>query len=115
MSRARFDTGKSLPVSGFEREWLVEVALEEGTLLNERPRSQHAAHEVRRRIGDESLWREDRGQDIAPPAAADQDLTAAVSGAFKQDDAMAGARRENRRHQPRSTRANDDDQGSADE
>ena len=115
VARAIRDAGKSLPVSASSASGWPRSLLEERTLLNERPRAQHAAHEVRRRIGDESLGREDRGQDIAPPAAADQDLAAAVSGAFKQKDAMAGARREDRRHQPRGAGANDDDQGSADE
>ena len=42
------------------------------------------------RVGDEAFGREHRRQDVAAAAAADQDLAAAVFGAFDQRDARAG-------------------------
>ena len=58
----------------FERQRNVQVVLEKRALLVERPRLQHAAHQVRRRVGDEAFGRQDRGQDVAAAAAADEDF-----------------------------------------
>ena len=90
----------------FERERDLQIVLEEGVLLAQRPRPQHAAQHVRRRVGDEPIGRRHSGEHVAAAAAADQDLAAAVPGALDQGDARAGGRGERGSHQSRGAGAN---------
>ena len=91
-----------------ERQWNVEIALEELALLVQRPRAQHAAQQVGRRIGDEALGCQHRRQHVAAAAAADQDLAAAILGAFEQRDGCARRGGKGRGDQTSRAGANDD-------
>ena len=86
-----------------------ELALEERHLLPERPRANDSTDEVRRRVAHEPRFVEARREDIAAPAAADQDLAAAVSRALEKKCVGAGGSSENRRHRPGRAGADDDD------
>ena len=88
----------------FERERNAEVVLEERALLVQRPGAQHAAQQVRRRVGDEAIGCEHRGQHVAAAAAADQDLAAAVLGPFDQHGLRAAPRQRRPRRAPRRRR-----------
>ena len=96
-------------LAGFflERQRDLEIALEELALLVQRPGAQHAAQQVRRRIGDEALGRQHRRQHVASAAAADQDLAAAILGAFEQHDLRAAGRCERGRDQTRGACTDD--------
>ena len=76
--------GKELPGLRLGRQRDAGVALQELPLLRERPREQHAAQQVRRGVGHEPLGLRGGGQHVAAPAAADQDLAAAVARALEQ-------------------------------
>ena len=86
---------------------MCEVALEEFALFVQRPRAQHAAQQVRRRIGDEAFRSQHRRQHVASSAAADQDLAAAVLGAFDERDSRAARGCECGRDQTRGARTDD--------
>ena len=98
---------KQLARLRFERQGNAEIVLEERALLVQRPRSQHAAHQVGRRIGDETLGSQHRRQHVAAPAAADQDLAAAIGRAFDQRDVGAVRRSKRRCDEPSRAAADD--------
>src|SRR4029453_13663267 len=76
--------GKELAGFLLERQGNAEIALEECALLRERPCLEHAAHQMRRRVGDETLGCQNRWENVASAAAADQNLAAAVCGALEE-------------------------------
>src|SRR5439155_9883126 len=83
-------------------EWGAHVAFEELALPNKGPRPQHSAEEMDRRIGNESVGFKRNGENVAPAAAADQDLAPAVSRPL--DDGNRGSLRgEYCSHKPRGT------------
>ena len=73
------------PLAGvrFEGQGQRQVVLEEAAHVGQRPRSQQAPEYGGRRVGDEPLGLDGRRQDIAPAAAADQDLPAAIGRALE--------------------------------
>ena len=86
-----------------------ELALEEGDLLPQRPRSHDPADEVRWSLADEARFVELGWKDVAPAAAADEDLASAVGGALDEEGLGARSRGEDRRHRARRARADHDD------
>ncbi len=83
----------------------AELALEEGDLLAQRPGAQHLSERVRGGIGHEPRLVDARRQDVAAPAAADQDLAPAVGRALEQQRLGVGRGREDRRHRAGRARA----------
>ena len=66
-----------------ERERNAHVAFEELALCDEGPRPQHPAEEMCGGIGDESVGFERDRENVAPAAAADQDLAPAVGSSAR--------------------------------
>ncbi len=86
----------------------AEARFEEGALLGQWPGPHELAQEVGRRVGDEARLVEVRGEDVAAPAAADEDLPAAVARPFEKERLRAGGGGENRRHRSRRAGADHD-------
>ena len=82
---------KQLARFSFLDERHAHFVLEKRDLLVERPRSDDAADEMGRRVGDKARLVETRRKDVAASAAADQNLAAAVFRAL--DEQRLGARR----------------------
>ena len=83
-SFALFDRGNSLPDSSSSASGICRSSSKKARCSCSGHGAQHAAQQVGRRVGDESIGRQHRGQHVASAAAADQDLAAAVLRAFDQ-------------------------------
>src|SRR4029077_6512194 len=92
--------GEELPRLRLQRQRDAGLLREEAALGVERPGGEDLAQRVGRRVGDEPPGIDRRGEDVAPPAAADQDLPPAVGSALKEEDAAFSRGREDRRQEP---------------
>ncbi len=86
---------------------MPHLLLEELPLLGQRPGEQDLPQCVRRGAGDEPARLKLRGKDVAPPAAADQDLAPAVAGTFEEQHPPAPAYSEDRGRQPSGSGTHD--------
>jgi hypothetical protein len=100
--------GKKLARVGLQRQRDSGLLLEEAALLGERPRAEDLAQRVGRGIGDETTGIEGGRENVAPPAAADQDFPAAIARAFEQQDAAVAGGREDGRQEAGGAGAEDD-------
>ena len=101
--------GKQLAALGLECQRGTDIFLEEAHHLRKRPRSKHPAQQARRRIGNEALGSERGRQHVAPAAATDQDLAAAVCGPLQQEHRSRPVGRGDCRHQAGCTGTDHDD------
>ena len=90
-------------------EGKIEVGFKERDLLPERPRSDELAEKMGRGFRDETRFVEPGRQDVASPAAADEDLAPAVAGALEEERLDTRRGGEDRRHRPGRARADHDD------
>jgi hypothetical protein len=101
-----------LPRFRFERERNADVFLEEAVLLAEGPGSEQVADDVRRSLADETGRLERLRQDVAAPAAADQDLAPALAGRLEHDHRDAVPAGMDRGGEAGRARTDDDDRAS---
>ena len=94
---------------GLQSQGDARLLLEEPPLLGERPRGEDLPQRVGRGIRDEPRRIGHGGQDVAPPAAADQDLASTVASPLENQDAATPPRGEDGRDEPRGARAEDED------
>jgi hypothetical protein len=87
----------------------AERLLEEPALLGERPGAEQLAHAVGRGGGDVSPLVHRRGEDVAAPSPADQDLSAAILRALDDHDLAPPLRGVDRRHETGRPAADHDD------
>jgi len=85
------------------------LILEERDLFSERPRAKNLPQHVARRIGDESRFVDAHRKNVAPSAAADENLAAAVTRSLEKRGLGAARGGKDRGHRTGRTRANDDD------
>ena len=112
-SFAWFEAGKSLPLSSSSRSGIPRSSSKKRRTLGQRPGAQDLRQGVGRAVGDEVAGIGVRRQDVAPAAAADQDLLAGALAAFQQEHRTRAARSPERSHKTGRASADNHDRFSS--